>query len=295
VERAPPAPALAPLPAAFAPNEACALVVAERHLAPTLVRNLPKDAAAFGPILRTFFAHASVVAEMARVGILLDLALVFVGGAATGPAPKPGSVKGHAQAPLFSKPVRSSAGALLSLMCSDAHQGPSMLMNLSQLMPEALSLAIKESVSGSSGGGVGLLSLLASSGGGGGAAGAGGGTGSQGDVVSAFDGDHETPELIWNATCRHELRAALGELCTGLAGLRKRAARAVRPAARTAAGGRCPPPSGCAFPRARASCAAAACTCACSSRSPLSRCATPRPSWRRCCAASRLRRTTSLA
>jgi DnaJ family protein C protein 13 len=99
-----------------------------------------------------------------------------------------------------------------------------MLMNLSQLMPEALSLAIKESVSGSSGGGVGLLSLLASSGAGGGAAGAGGGTGSQGDVVSAFDGDHETPELIWNATCRHELRAALGELCAGLSGLRKRAA-----------------------------------------------------------------------
>ena len=59
-----------------------------------------------------------------------------------------------------------------------------------------------------------------------GAAGAGGGSGSLGDVVTAFDTDHETPELIWNATCRHELRCALGELVTGLNGLRKRAAAA---------------------------------------------------------------------
>jgi hypothetical protein len=214
--------------AAFAPNEACAVTVAELHQVPCLVRHLPRDSASFGPILRTLFAHSAIIAEVARVGILLDLALVFVGGGASGPAPKPGAVKGHAVAPAHPKPVRATAGALLSLMASDGHLGPSLLMNLQQLMPEALAMAIKESVSGAAGGGSGS-SLLASAGSGGGAAGAGGGTGSQGDVVSAFDAEHETPELIWNATCRHELRSALGDMVTGLNGLRARAKAASAP------------------------------------------------------------------
>ena len=34
-----------------------------------------------------------------------------------------------------------------------------------------------------------------------GAAGAGG-TGTLGEAVLVFDGDHESPELIWDATCR---------------------------------------------------------------------------------------------
>ena len=210
--------------AAFAPNEACATVIAQQHLIPTLIRQLPKDAGSFGPILRTFFAHSVVITEVARIGALLDLALIFAGGPASGPAPKQGAVKGHAQATTVAKPVRAQASALLSLMASDAQAGPALVMNLSQIMPEAMAIAIKESISGATGAGGGSSSLLLSAGSGVGAAGAGGGTGSQGDVVTAFDADHETPELIWNATSRHELRCALAELVNGLQGLRRKAA-----------------------------------------------------------------------
>jgi len=214
--------------AAFIPSEQCASTIASLHLVPLLVRHIHKDAASFGPILRTLFSHTCIIAEVARVGLLLDLALLFAGGAAVGPAPKPGTVKGHAQPPLYPKPVRACVSALISLMASDSHYGPSLLMNLTQLIPESLAMAVKESVSGAAGGGTGT-SLLAQSATGGGAAGAGGGTGSLGDVVSVVDADHETPELIWNATCRHELRAALSELCTGLNGLRGRAAASGSP------------------------------------------------------------------
>lgn len=119
--------------AAFAPNEACAGVVAAQRLIPVLIRAMHADSSAFGPILRTFFAHSAVIAEAARVGALLDLALIFAGGPASGPAPKPGSVKGHAQPTTVPKPVRAAASALLSAMTSDGHYGPALLMNLTQV------------------------------------------------------------------------------------------------------------------------------------------------------------------
>jgi hypothetical protein len=84
--------------AAFAPNEACSALVASLHLIPVLIRQLPRDSGSFGPILRTLFSHAVVISEAARIGSLLDLALIFVGGPASGAAPKPGS-RGQGLAP----------------------------------------------------------------------------------------------------------------------------------------------------------------------------------------------------
>ena len=84
-----------------------------------------------------------------------------------------------------------------------------------QLIPDTLAVAVKESVSGSTSAGTGATGVI-NTGVGMGAAGAGGGTGGVGDVVMAFDTDHETPELIWNAVSRHELRCAMGELINGL-------------------------------------------------------------------------------
>ena len=41
-----------------------------------------------GPVLRTLFAHACVVAEVARVGGIIDIVTIFVGGVASGPLRK---------------------------------------------------------------------------------------------------------------------------------------------------------------------------------------------------------------
>jgi hypothetical protein len=38
-----------------------------------LIRLLPRDSSAFGPILRTLFGHAPVIAEMCRIGAIIDL------------------------------------------------------------------------------------------------------------------------------------------------------------------------------------------------------------------------------
>jgi DnaJ homolog subfamily C member 13 len=214
--------------AAFVHNEPCANVVSGRFLLPTLIRNLARDSGAFGPILRTLFTHSKVVAEAARIGALIDLALVFVGGPATGPPPRLGTGRPVRESSDVPKAARASAGALLSTMASDSNLGPTVLINLTQLMPDALAIAVKESVSGATSAGAGSSGILAT-GSGVGAAGAGGGSGSQGDVVTIFDTDHETPELLWNAVCRHELRAALGEMQNGLKGLRSRAAAAGAP------------------------------------------------------------------
>lgn len=216
--------------AAAVPHESVAAAIAGQHLIPSLLRQLPRDSASFGAILRTLLAHSVAVGELARVAGMIDLLTLFAGGAATGPAPgKPGGPRAGTGTPVtVPKAARAQAAALISLMASDAANGPPLLMQLNQLLPEALSIAIKESVAGAASAGTGATgaSLL---GAGLGAAGAGGGTGAIGDVVSAFDADHETPELIWNAVCRHELRCALGELCNGLANLRKRAAAAGAP------------------------------------------------------------------
>lgn len=213
--------------AAFAPNEPCAAVIARSHLVPTLIRQLARDSGSFGPILRTLFAHTAVIAEVGRIGSIIDLCLVFAGGPVTGPPPKQGGKTGI-QGPVIPKPARAAAAALLSAITSDNMHGPALLMNLTQIMPEALAIAVKESVSGATSSGAGASGILAV-GAGVGAAGAGGGSGGLGDVVTIFDTDHETPELIWNAVCRHELRAALGELQNGLNGLRSRAGAAKAP------------------------------------------------------------------
>jgi len=214
--------------AAFAPTEQCAAAISGLHLLPGLLRQLARDSASYGPILRTLFAHSIVIAEMARVGAVVDLAFIFSGGPPSGPVPKLGQKATAASSSAVPKPARAAAAALLSAMASDAQHGPALLMNLTQLMPEALAVAVKESVSGASGAGAGASGSL-SMGAGLGAAGAGGGSGGLGDVVTIFDTDHETPELIWNAVSRHELRAALSELSTGLAGFRKRAAASGQP------------------------------------------------------------------
>jgi len=214
--------------AAFAPNEACATVLANRHLVPTLVRLLPRDSGAFGPILRTLFSHTVVVAEMARIGAIIDLVMVFAGGPVSGPPPKLGAKASASSASTMPKPARAAAAALLSAMASDNMHGPALLMNLTQLMPEALAIAVKESLSGATSAGTGSSGIMV--GGGIGASGAGGsGSGTLGDVVTIFDSDQETPELIWNPVCRHELRAALTELHNGLNGLRRRAGQAGSP------------------------------------------------------------------
>jgi hypothetical protein len=181
-------------------------------------------------VLRTLFAHSAVIAEVGRIGAVVDLMLYVAGGPASGPAPgRPGGPKaGTTPQITVPKPARATAAALLSAMASDAVNGPPLLMNISQLVPEALAVAIKESVSGATSAGTGTSGVL-TAGVGGGASGAGGGSGSIGDVIMVFDGDHETPELIWNAICRHELRCALGDLSNGLNGLRKRAATAGQP------------------------------------------------------------------
>ena len=92
------------------------------------------------------------------------------------------------------KAARSEAALLISAMTSDAMHGPPLLLSLSQLIPEALALTVKECISGGSLTGAG-------------ATGAGAGAASAAALdtnvaVTAFDGDHETPELMWDATCR---------------------------------------------------------------------------------------------
>jgi len=213
--------------AAFAPSDACATTLASSHLIPPLIRCLPKDPGAFGPILRTLFAHGVIVAEMGRTAQMVDLLTMFAGGPASGPAPgKPGGPKAGTTAPVtVAKGARTAAAALLSAMTSDSTNGPPLFMQLCQLVPDSIATAIKESVSGATSAGTGTTGASLT-GVGLGAAGAGGGTGTLGDVVTAFDSDHETPELLWNAVCRHELRVALGELTNGLGGLRRKAAAA---------------------------------------------------------------------
>ncbi len=168
--------------------------------------------------------------QMTRTGSLIDLLTVFAGGSASGPGPgQPGGPSIH-QAPRLtvSKPARQEAGALLSAMCSDSKFGPPCVMALSQLIPEALVMSIKDSVSAATSAGAGGA-MVGAAGTGAGAAGAGSTPGGLGDSVLVFDGDHETPELIWDGTCRHDLRCTLGQMVAGLSRFRQRAADSGQP------------------------------------------------------------------
>jgi hypothetical protein len=208
--------------AAFAPHDGCAKALSAAHLVPKLLRRMPVDPDGAGGLLRTLFSHSVVVEEMGSVGALVDLVLTFVGGPAAGPAPgKPGGPPLPGGAPLtVSLPVRRVAGALISLLCSDSAFGPPQYLSLTQLVPDGLAVAIKESVSAATTSSGVALGAAGSGVGAAGATGTGGGL--LGDAVARFDGDHETPELIWDVTCRHELRVALAEMARGLAGLRTR-------------------------------------------------------------------------
>eukprot|EP01138_Halocafeteria_seosinensis_P006645 gb/GECG01006793.1/.p1 GENE.gb/GECG01006793.1/~~gb/GECG01006793.1/.p1 ORF type:complete len:2790 (+),score=366.62 gb/GECG01006793.1/:1-8370(+) len=208
-------------------HEPCARAIVHHHLVPQLIRELPQEPNGIGPILRTLCAHRCVVKELGRIGAIIDLLMLFAGGTAKGAAPgKKGGVS-EAQAAQVTVDIqtRREAGALLSHMCSDSHHGPENLMNLKQLVPEALAISIKESLSNATSSG--SSSAVGASGSGTGAASAGaGGSSVLGDAVEKFDGDHETPELIWDITCRHELRVALGQLSSGLESYRKKTAAA---------------------------------------------------------------------
>jgi DnaJ homolog subfamily C member 13 len=206
-------------------SETFCRAVAEQFLLPTLVRELANDPAGVGPVLRTMVSHSYVVAELRRTGALFDVVTLFAGGVASGPAPgKPGGPPIHeAPRPTVPRGAREEAGALLSAMCSESTEGPPVFMNLSQLMPDGLARAVKESVSGATMAGG---PVVGTAGQGVGAQGAGTMTGTLGQAVRFFDGDHETPELIWDVVCRHELRVALNELTAGLTKLRTSAERA---------------------------------------------------------------------
>jgi DnaJ family protein C protein 13 len=221
--------------AAFVPFDVCGTAVAKMHLIPALLRQLPRDSGSVGPILRTLFSHTSVIQEMGRVAGIIDLVALFAGGNIVGnPA---SAATPHLTVP---KPARAVAATLLSLICSDATQGPPLLIQLQQLIPDTLAIAVKESVSSGASVGTGSSSLM-NTGVGIGAAGAGGGSGAHGDVVMLFDSDHDTPELIWNSKCRSELRSALAELVNGLSNLRKRAADSGAPGGYDGVGWTMPP------------------------------------------------------
>jgi len=113
----------------------------------------------------------------------------------------------------------------LSMMCSDSTDGPPNLMALRQLVPENLAVSIKESIAAAT---VAGGAAVGSGGVGQGAAGAGGES-SLGEAVRVFDGDHETPELIWDGVCRHELRRALGQIGLSLTKARQRAGKEGKP------------------------------------------------------------------
>lgn len=117
-----------------AQSEPCAAVVARLHLVPTLIRLLPRDSSAFGPILRTLFGHSVVIQEMCRIGAIIDLMVLLAGGTASGPAPgKPGGPRlGTVPQLAVPKPARATAAALLSHMASDHTQGPPVLLAISQ-------------------------------------------------------------------------------------------------------------------------------------------------------------------
>lgn len=206
--------------AAMATDENLANSIAGAYLLPPLLNRLQNDSASLGPILLSLFAHAGVVAEAARTARHIDLLNIFAGGPVSGPPPKPGVRFNNPT--LIPKPARSVAGALLSCMASDIQKGSLVFSSLCQLIPDAIATSIREGLSATSGAGGGASGILLS-GTGIGASGAGGGSGTLGDIVTAIDSDHESPELLWNATCRHELRAALTELVNGLQGLRKKA------------------------------------------------------------------------
>jgi hypothetical protein len=157
--------------------------------------------------------------QILRTGSLIDVLTLFAGGPASGPGPgQPGGPSIHAAPRLtVSKPARQEAGAILSAMCSDSKHGPPCVMALSQLIPDALAMSIKDSVSAATSAGAGGATV-GSAGTGVGAAGAGGTPSGLGDSVLMFDGDHETPELIWDGTCRcvaarEVVAAAVARLC----------------------------------------------------------------------------------
>ena len=209
--------------AAFISEESCTSAVTSLHLIPGLIRLLPHDAAGVGGVLRSMFTHASAVEEVGATGCIIDLCTIFAGGVASGPAPGTPGGPPLSQRPSLSMPLaaRQQAGALLSLMCSDSTYGPPNLLSLSQLLPEAMAMNVKQSLSAATGTGGGAAGV-GTTGTGTGAAGAGNDTGDLGDAVKILDADHETPELVWDITSRHELRVALGELGRGLTGFRKR-------------------------------------------------------------------------
>lgn len=209
--------------AGFISNDECAATVTNMHLVPGLIRMLPHDPAGVGSVLRTLFTHTCVVDEVAATGCIIDLCTIFAGGVASGPAP------GAAGGPSLSAPpklsmsasARAQAGALLSLICTDTTHGPPNFMALTQLLPEALARQVQQSLASATGTGSGAAGV-GTTGTGTGAAGAANSSGALGDAVKIFDADHETPELVWDVTSRHELRVALGELGRGLTGFRQR-------------------------------------------------------------------------
>ena len=72
------------------------VAIAEQHLLPPLIRTLPKDPMAVGPVLRALFTHSRVVEEVAATGNLIDLMTLFAGGPASGPGPgQPGGPSVH--------------------------------------------------------------------------------------------------------------------------------------------------------------------------------------------------------
>lgn len=201
--------------AAFLPHEGCARMLADFGLVPFLIQLLPRDAAGAGAALRNLMAHTCVVEELAATGHLIDLMLVFAGG----PLAETDLAAGKPAAVQVAHEARQQAGALLSLLCSDATHGPGLVMALGQLLPESLAATVKESVSAATNTGGARMGAAGS---GAGAAGAGGGAGSLGDALLVFDGDHENPELIWDVSCRNELRVTLTQIHKNLAALRKK-------------------------------------------------------------------------
>lgn len=76
--------------AVLATSQDCAGAIAELHLVPQLLRMLPSNPTALGPLLKTLFAHAVVVEEVGRIGGMVDILVLFAGGSASGPM-----VSGH--------------------------------------------------------------------------------------------------------------------------------------------------------------------------------------------------------
>jgi DnaJ family protein C protein 13 len=188
---------------AMSRNVACAAAIAEERLLVPLFRLLRSSIGVRKQVLRVIVSLCetrAVVNEVMRVWGMLELMRVLVGmgglmaeqgekktsTALTKSAATVEDIDDHGRTALTDEAIddvleeRKTSALVLSRMLQDRVMGPKMFIIVQRFLPLSIARELRESPE---------------------------------DVVLTLDKTHETPEIVWDSTCRRDLKSALAKAC----------------------------------------------------------------------------------